>query len=244
MFNLSYLAQGVKEVLTPSRNWRELKSLRGRELLLMAVMFLAQIFAFAFGGDYSVVGYIGFIVGLATITSLILVDRGLLTNYLWGFIGSILWLVVAVHNHLIGDITSQIYYVIMQFVGVYVWSKSMNKTQSKHVEGKNLTTMGAVSLTVGTLIAYGLSVWLAKSLNGNLVWLDATLLPLGVIGQALMTYGYKSQWIIWILLDVINVIIWSLRVEAGGAGSVSMLVLQIMMTINAVYGAYVWYREN
>ena len=52
--------------------------------------------------------------------NLILVDRGRLTNYLWGFIGCATWLIVAIMNHLVGDIFAQIFYVTMQFVGVWV----------------------------------------------------------------------------------------------------------------------------
>lgn len=238
------LKVGISETISPKRNWQELRSLAKRETGLMTVMLIAQALAFIFGKDYSLSGILSLFTGVTTIINLILVDRGLLTNYLWGFIGSALWLIVAIHNRLIGDVTSQTYYVVMQFIGIYVWFNSMNSSETKSVKGKDLTPSGATLLVITTIIAYALSVALAKSLNGNLVYLDASLVPLAIIGQALMTYGFKSQWIIWILLDVINIIIWSIRFHDGGTGALSMLVLQIMMLINAIYGTYVWYRQN
>lgn len=63
--------------------------------------------------------------------NLILVDRGRLTNYLWGFIGCATWLIVVIMNHLVGDIFSQIFYVTMQFVGVWVWRRQLDRQEKK-----------------------------------------------------------------------------------------------------------------
>ncbi|WP_270446121.1 nicotinamide riboside transporter PnuC [Bifidobacterium pseudocatenulatum] len=63
--------------------------------------------------------------------NLILVDRGRLTNYLWGFIGCATWLIVAIMNHLVGDIFAQIFYVTMQFVGVWVWQRQLDRQEKK-----------------------------------------------------------------------------------------------------------------
>jgi nicotinamide mononucleotide transporter len=63
--------------------------------------------------------------------NLILVDRGRLTNYLWGFIGCATWLIVVIMNHLVGDIFAQIFYVTMQFVGVWVWQRQLDRQEKK-----------------------------------------------------------------------------------------------------------------
>ena len=61
--------------------------------------------------------------------NLILVDRGRLTNYLWGFLGCATWLIVVIMNHLVGDIFAQIFYVTMQFVGVWVWQRQLDRQE-------------------------------------------------------------------------------------------------------------------
>lgn len=69
--------------------------------------------------------------------NLILVDRGRLTNYLWGFIGCATWLIVAIMNHLVGDIFAQIFYVTMQFVGVWVWQRQLDRQEKNEYEEVN-----------------------------------------------------------------------------------------------------------
>lgn len=58
-------------------------------------------------------------------------------------------------------------------------------------------------------------------------YIDATLLPLGIAGQILMTYGMRSQWIIWIINDIVNVMIFWGNCITVGAGAVTMLKLRV-----------------
>ncbi|QNO01324.1 nicotinamide riboside transporter [Lactobacillus phage Lbab1] len=238
------LITGVKQAFSPKRNWKELTEFNGKEYILMAFMVGASILSFYFGKDYSWLGWLGGITSVATGMSLILVDKGKLTNYMWGTVGSIAWLIVSLHNRLIGDIFSQVFYTVMQFVGIYVWYRSMNVAKEEKAESKKIPLWLGGLVTAGLVIGYFIIVYVSHSVNGNQIWLDATLLPLGIAGQVLMTFSYRSQWVVWILLDAINVYIWYVQFISGGVAAMSMFVLQIIMLVNAFYGAYCWYKEN
>lgn len=238
------LKEGIKYTFNPKNLKDELLSLNRNENILLSLMLLASIVSFIFGKDYSLVGWIGLVTSLATAISLILVDIGKITNYFWGTIGSIAWLIASVNNRLIGDISSQIFYTIMQFVGIYVWFKLMKKINSDTAPSRRISKLGALATFIGAIILYLLNVYIGYKLNGNQVLLDSTLLPLGIIGQVLMTFDYRSQWIAWITLDVINVYIWGVQLNNGGSAALSMFVLQIIMLANALYGTYKWYHEQ
>lgn len=242
---LSTFVNGLKTTFDPKRVIRELTDWKSREWVLLGLMVLAQVVAFAFGADWSLMGWIGLATGVFTILSLILVDRGRITNYLWGFLGSVVWLVIAIQNHLVGDMFSQSFYVIMQFVGIYAWQKQLVKQGQggdAEVEPKKMTALMTILSVIGTLSIYAIVVTVSFHAHGTQVWLDGTLLPLGIVGQVLMTYGYRSQWVAWIALDIVNVIIWANQLQAGGPAALSMFVLQVVMTINALYGCWLWFR--
>ncbi len=97
---------------------------------------------------------------------------------------------------------------------------------------------------IATIVIYLIVVFVSSHTGGVQVWLDGTLLPLGVVGQILMTYGYRSQWVAWIILDVIKVVIWFNQLSAGGPGAMSMFVLQVVMLANGFYGAWVWFHKS
>lgn len=155
--------------------------------------------------------------------NLILVDRGRLTNYLWGFIGCATWLIVAIMNHLVGDIFAQIFYVTMQFVGVWVWQRQLDrqeKNEYEEVNARMFTWWQGILAVIATIVIYLIVVFVSSHTGGVQVRLDGTLLPLGIVGQILMTYGYRSQWVAWIILDVIKVVIWFNQLSAGGPGAI------------------------
>lgn len=245
------LLTGVKNALNPRRIISELLDFNTGEFVLLAAMLLAQIISFAFTRDFSTAGWIGLISGLCIVFNLILVDRGRLTNYLWGFIGCATWLAVAVMNHLVGDIFSQVFYVVMQFVGVWAWQRQLNR-QASNSRAKSATEVNARTFTwwqgllavLGTIVVYLIVVSVSHAAGGVQIWLDGTLLPLGIAGQVLMTYGYRSQWVAWLILDVIKVVIWFNQLAAGGPGAMSMFVLQIVMLVNGFYGTWVWFHKD
>lgn len=236
---------GLKESLSFKRNVDEIRTLQTSTKIMMFIMLIAEIIAFVFGQDFGFTGWIGLITGIATVMNLILVDQARLTNYSWGILSCTVWLLIALNNRLIGDICSQTFYLVMQFVGISIWHRDMSKqTDSEELEPKKLGWKKGILIAVGIAVLYFVVLATSKAVNGSQVYLDATLLPLGIAGQILMTYGMRSQWIIWIINDVINVMIWGIQLHNGGAGAITMFILQIIMLINAFYGLYMWFKPR
>ncbi|MDM7540286.1 nicotinamide mononucleotide transporter, partial [Leuconostoc mesenteroides] len=65
---------------------------------------------------------------------------------------------------------------------------------------------------------------------------------LAIVGQILMTFGYRSQWVAW---NIINIIIWYNQFMVNGTSiSLSMLMLQIVMFLNSIYGSIIWLKKS
>ena len=241
---LSTLAIGLKKCLTPKVVCQELGSLSHQDYVLLAILLVSQVIAFIFSGTFDTMSILSLIVGVVTIMNLILVNRGRLTNFTFGIIATVFWLIVAVQTRLVGDVFSQSYYLIMQFIGIYAWQKDMLSTHKAEVTPKKITMTRAIIAILGFAVLYGLVLLTSHHLGGQQIVLDATLLPLAIISQLLMTYGYRSQWIGWLLIDAINVIIWFNTWQSTGNSVFGMFILQIAMLVNAVYGAYIWFNKN
>ncbi|MCT4396448.1 nicotinamide riboside transporter PnuC [Periweissella beninensis] len=234
----------LQEVFNVQRNLTELLTLRPLTKIFMLVMLIVNCLVFGLVGNFSILAWISFLTTLATVLNLILVDQGRLTNYSWGILSCVVWLVIACHNHLIGDIAAQLFYFVMQFVGLSVWGRQLDNTKQNELPPKKVS-WGQLSMLLGLLfLIYGLVLLTSRQLHGAQIYLDATLLPLGIVGQILMTYGYRSQWIIWILLDSVNIIIWYRQLATGNVGTESMFALQIIILINSLYGAYLWFKPQ
>lgn len=242
---LTNLVNGLVKTLNPKNIWHEATEWNTFEWVLLSILLVAQAAAFIISGDYSTMGWVALVTGISTILCLVLVNKGRITNYFWGFVSSATWLVVAFHNWLIGDIFSQSFYVVMQIFGIIAWAKMMNDQDDKSVvKPRKLTPLLVFLSIAGTLAIYAIVVSISISADGNQVWLDGTLLPLGIAGQVLMTFGYRSQWAAWIVLDVVNVVIWSNQLASGGVAALSMLILQIVMLVNCLYGTWCWFSPE
>lgn len=243
---LRKLRKEVAEVYNPKRIVGELRKLTKNDLILLTILLTTQIIAFGFGRDFSPMGWIGLVTGLVTIMSLILANRALVTTFFWGGIGAVVWLAIALSHRLIGDVSSQMYYFIMQFVGIYFWKQQMDDAGSDHVIAKKLSKVQGIVLSVATLVIYFIVLKISIKLNGTQVYLDSMLLPFGIIGQLLMTYGYRSQWFFWIAINSVNVYIWFTQIQqaASSGPAISMFVLQVVMLINSIYGTIMWMKDN
>lgn len=251
MFNNSVhdLMKGLKVVFSPKENVKDIVTLKGATKIMMLVMLLSQVVAFIYGKDFSSMGWIGLITGIATIMNLILVDQGRLTNYFWGMISTTVWFVIAIENNLVGDMFSQGFYFIMQFVGIIAWHKEIAEDAkiengTKELKAKKMSLPLVILSIIGTIAIYFIVLYVSLKANGTNPYVDATLLPLGIAGQILMTFGFRSQWVAWILLNAINVEIWGVQLSNGGPAAITMFILQIVMFINSLYGAYLWFKPQ
>ncbi|MCL2114090.1 nicotinamide riboside transporter PnuC [Lactococcus protaetiae] len=246
---MNVFTRGLSQTFSPKNVIRELITLRFFDYIMLLVMLVAQVAAYIATDAFDLISNLSLVVGIFTILNLILMNRGRLTNYLWGTIGTIFWWIIALQSHLIGDIFSQTFYLIMQFVGIYFWQKNLDDFEggSGEVAPRKITAKIASLAILAFVVIYGIVLATSHGLHGQQIFLDATLLPLGILSMILMTYGYRSQWLGWILIDSINVIIWFNNWNSGihgGSSALGMFVLQITMLLNCIYGTYLWFSKK
>lgn len=243
-----HLIGGLREVFSIRQNIRDIRTLKPLTKFLMLLMLAAELAAFAISPKH-LMDWLGLITGVANVLMLVLCDQGRLTNYFWGIIATAVWFLVAIDNWLVGDLFSQGFYFLMQFVGIAFWHRdlsreSRNRNGTAELVARKLTPLMVGVTIAGTVVIYLIVLVVSLHAHGTNPYVDATLLPLGIIGQVLMTSGYRSQWVAWLLLDAINVEVWLVQLANGGAAAITMLVLQVVMLVNAVYGTYLWFRPQ
>lgn len=232
----------LKETFSIKKIFKELFTLHLQEYFLLFLMIIAQVATFLFIKNSSL---LTLILSISSIINLILVDRGRITNFFWGSITTMAWVIIAIRTHLIGDIVSQIFYLIMQFIGIYIWGKNLSETNKPEVQSKKLSVPQSTLYTIGTTLLYFIIVFISKKLGGVQIWLDSALLPLAIVGQFLMTFGYRSQWIAWNIINIINIVIWyNQYLINGNSMALSMLILQIVMLFNSIYGWIIWFNKS
>lgn len=83
---------------------------------------------------------------------------------------------------------------------------------------------------------------LLSRLGGNLPYVDSTSTVLSVVAQILCVRRYREQWLLWIVVNVVTVIMWIFAFWNGGE-SVAALLMWSIYLINAVIMYQKWSKE-
>lgn len=135
-----------------------------------------------------------------------------------------------------------IYYVPMNFVGIYMWSKNMDQGTEEVVK-KRLSAKNSViaysCVIVGTL-GYG---FVLKMLNGTLPFIDSMSTVFSVFAQFLCVKRYMEQWVLWIVVDVVTVIMWTYAF-INGTGDMATVLMWSIYLLNAIIMLLKWKNDT
>lgn len=174
----------------------------------------------------------------------VLVAKGRISNYIWGFFNVILYAYAAFTWKLYGDfMLNAFYFLPMQFVGWYVWTKPNHKKDTDTIKSYFLSWKGRIIwsfIAITTTIGYG---FVLQAMGGNTPFLDAMSTVGSVIAMILMAKLFMEQWVIWIIVDIVTVIMWvNIVFNEGGMFNLGILIMWIAWTINAMYGLINWIK--
>lgn len=197
------------------------------------------IFALSVYWKDTAMGIISATTGVACV---VCTGKGKLSAYIFGMVNTLLYAIIAYQAKFYGEVMlNAIYYFPMQFYGIYVWSKHMNN-KTHEVEKKEMKLNGKIILgicVIGATIAYG---FVLKLLGGALPFIDALSTVVSVIAMIISIKMYAEQWILWIVVDVVTVIMWAIAF-AQGSESIATLLMWIVYLANAVVMYVKWVKE-
>jgi len=181
----------------------------------------------------------GYSVMLSGIICVVLVARGSIWNYPIGIYNTSAYSWLAWQNGFYGELVlNAAYYNVMQIWGWWAWK---DKIEEGIVKPQKMTLVEVVKWSNAVaLLTVSLGLLLSQLPGQNTPWMDSTSTVFAFVAMYLMVKRYREQWLLWIALDVVNIVMWSLRLSSGVEGSVSMTVMWSAFLINAVYGYYKW----
>ena len=184
---------------------------------------------------YIVISSVSAICGIFCV---VLCAAGKKSQYYWGFVNIAAYIVIAWISKYYGEVMlNAFYYLPTQFVGLYFWNKHYNK-QSETVKSKKMS-LPFIGISV---VVIGLCIWgyrlVLVWLGGHATWLDSTSTAFSLVANALMVLRYREQWVLWIVVDAITVLLWVL------SGDPIQITMWAVFLLNACYGLYTWSKLN
>lgn len=182
-------------------------------------------------------------------------------NYLFGLINVTLFAVIFFQIQLYASLLLQIFFFAANIYGWYAWTR---KTDLQEVElrirwlpvqkliGWSVACVVAIGLmtfyidavfavltriAVSGMQGIGLSVQMPTLQPDAFPFWDSTMMVLSIVAMILMTRKYVENWLLWVVIDVISVVIFAYQ------GVYAMAVEYAILTLIALNGSWLWIKS-
>lgn len=183
---------------------------------------------------------------LAAVTGtwcVILTGKGKRSSFIFGIINVVFYVIVAFQAKYYGEVMlNALYYFPMNFVGWFAWKNHMNDKTGEVIKERLTLKKSAVvyALTAVAIFIYG---FILDRLGGNLPYIDSMSTVISVVAQILSIKRLMEQWVLWIVVDVVTVIMWAVHFAQGGE-TIATLAMWAVYLVNAVIMFIRWYKES
>ena len=197
-----------------------------------------------------VINSVSYVANIANITSILISTQKKIINFIFGAIACSSLGLIAFLNGATGSWI--LYWIIqfpLQFIGFYLWRKSSkDKVIIKPTQIKWQIAFVFAAGMVGLIMLWS---WLNSMKSFQEVWYgkpiehqswavyisDAIIFIVGLFASIMALFRYREQWILWIILDIFCITLWSIMLN------VQLLITSITALLNAVYGIYAWWKK-
>ncbi len=186
---------------------------------------------------------IGIGAALTGVWCVIFTGKGKRGSFVFGFFNVLLYAYVAFQAKYYGEVMlNLLYYFPMNFVGFFAWSKHMNE-ETAEVEKTHLNLKQSAILYAITAVAIYLYGLVLKRLGGQLPFVDSMSTVVSVVAQILSVKRLTEQWVLWIVVDIVTVIMWAVDFSRGGESIATLLMWSIYL-INAFIMYFRWNKQS
>lgn len=208
---------------------------------------------------------IGSLAGITGVVCVVLVAKRNIANYLFGIINVSLYAYISFKSQIYGDmLLNAVYYLPMQFIGWFAWMKrrgapdrqgraDQTLVKTRRMNGPRRIALAAGCTALILACGYALSVIPEFSIAvcGRSVviprdpqpYKDAATTILSVTAMLLMVRTFMEQWVIWVVVNTISVIMWIIVWMRGDAHAALMVIMWIFYLANSLNGLRIWNRS-
>ncbi len=174
-----------------------------------------------------------FVVAVTACGYMMFLSKRNFINFIVGFVSVLLYVVVSYQSKLYGEV---IFYLAfdcpMSIISFVIWNKNKDTkltVQSKSLKWKDLLWITAVC--AAGVVGYA---FLLKAIGGRLVIIDSISTVVSVVATLLMCLRYREQWIMWVVVYVVSIIMWAL------AGNLLMILMSSYCLVSCFFGFINW----
>lgn len=169
-----------------------------------------------------------------------LAGKGRVLCYTFGIIATCCYSFLAYQNQVYGNLLLNIgYYLPMQILGIFEWNKHLKKDKKEII--KTRLSKGVNVFIITGLLIFAI-IGALKISNDKAPFLDGITTTLSILGMYLTVKRCIEQWIIWIIVDLLAIIMW-IKLSLTNHSTYSTIIVWSIYLALGIYFYIQWKKE-
>ena len=190
-------------------------------------------------------GLIGLVSAMSGMLCVVLVAKGKISNFVFGIVNTATYAYISYGYGLYGEsMLNALFYLPTQFIGLWMWQRhrSVNKVRDEDIEIKRLSVKGWAIVIASVVVGAYAYMHVLMALDAQQVRIDSEAVVMSVVAQILLTLRYAEQWVLWILVNLLSIVLWVVTLSQSGGSDYTMPVMWTAFLINSIYGWINWLK--
>lgn len=188
---------------------------------------------------------LGLISSTAGVLCVVLAGKGKMSTYYVGIIQASTYAYITYTYALYGEtMLNALFYLPMQFIGIYMWRKHLitDGVRGEDIQVRKLEKKHWAYIVIAAAVLTIVYAIFLNSIGGKQAGLDSLAVVLSIIAQILMVKRYAEQWLLWIAVNVLTIILWITALVQSGGNDWNMVLMWTAFLINSIISYYNWQK--
>lgn len=149
---------------------------------------------------------LNFISAVCGVVCIFFCAKANISNFAFGLVNTVVYAVYLAYWHIWGTMCLEIFfYFPINILSWIIWARHRDIYENEKTMAKKLTARQDVF--VGVLVIASTVVYHAilVRVGGNVAWLDAATVAIGIIATILEMLRFREQYVLWLITDVVAV---------------------------------------
>lgn len=188
---------------------------------------------------------LGLISSVSGILCVVLAAKGKIATFYVGIIQAGTYAYISYGYGLYGEaMLNAFFYLPTQFIGLYLWMKHRKANQQavngEDIFAKRLTKKQWFILIPVIAAAIAIYMTLLVTIGAQQARIDSVAVVLSIFAQILLMLRFVEQWIIWIVVNALTIVLWFVTLVTSGGNDWTIFAMWVAFLVNSIYGYVNW----
>lgn len=180
---------------------------------------------------------VNFISAIAGVFCIFFCAKGNISNFAFGLVNTVVYIIYLFYWKIYGTACLELfYYLPLNIISWIFWAKHRDEVKTEKTKARKLNWwQNAIVFAVvgGAAVVYHA---ILVKVGGNVAWLDALTVSIGIIATFLELKRYRDQYTLWLVTDIIAVAMYIVHFDPV------YLTKKSIYLIMAFVGWYNWHK--